>query len=250
MNSGKDTLAKKKRGKVTKGTVVSCVIPAYNEEDRIGEVLSVVLSEPLIDEVIVVNDGSKDNTASVVREQHPRARLIDLEENRGKAFALKQGITAARGKIILLLDADLVGLESKNIHELIEPVRCGDADMTLSLRGNSLFIYRILGVDLVSGERAIHKELLEKLGDYEDSRFGFESLLNEYVVSNKLSFQSVRWDNVKVAPKHQKRGFWRGIGDEFKMIKEIMDAVPINKFFYILFKMAAGTSSTRSRNNG
>ena len=109
--------------------------------------------------------------------------------------------------------------------------------MTLSLRKNSLFIYRILGVDLVSGERAIHKEILEKLGDYEDSRFGFESILNDYIVSNKLSFRSVRWDNVKVASKQKKRGFWKGMADEFKMVKEIMDAVPISKLFYILFKM-------------
>lgn len=200
--------------------------------------LPVVLSEPLIDEVIVVNDGSADNT-SVEVKKFPEAVLIELPENMGKAYALKQGITNASGQIILLLDADLEGLQNQNIHELLDPVVSGDTDMTLSLRKNSLFIYRILGVDFVSGERAINKEILENLGDYENSRFGFESLLNEYIVNNKLSFQSVRWDNVTVAPKHQKRGFWKGLGDEMKMINEIMEAVPIHKFFYILFKMAA-----------
>ena len=224
---------------------VTCIIPAYNEEKRIGKVLPVVLAEPLIDEVIVVNDGSADNTAAEVRK-HPEAILIDLPENKGKAYALKQGITSATGQVVLLLDADLQGLESQNIHELLDPVVKGDADMTLSLRKNSLFIYRILGVDLVSGERAIHKEILENLGDYENSRFGFESILNEYIVNNKLSFQSVRWDNVTVAPKHQKRGFWKGIADEMKMINEIMEAVPIHKFFYILFKMAAKPSKSKN----
>lgn len=217
---------------------VSCVIPAYNEEGRIANVLEVVLGEPLIDEVIVVNDGSADRTAEVVRH-YPKAKLIDLQQNMGKAFALKQGISNAQGPIILLLDADLIGLQRDNIHELLQPVVCGDADMTLSLRGNSLFIYRILGVDFVSGERAINKEILEQLGEYEHSRFGFESLLNEYIVANKLTFQSVRWDNVRVSPKSKKRGFWKGLGDEFKMIKEIMEAVPFTKFCYILFKMAA-----------
>jgi glycosyltransferase involved in cell wall biosynthesis len=228
---------------------VSCIIPAYNEVGRIGNVLPVVLSEPLIDEVIVVNDGSTDGTSDYVRNLFPEARLIDLEENRGKAFALKQGITSATGKVILLLDADLVGLTTENIHNLLQPVVGGHTDMTLSLRGNSLFIYRILGVDLVSGERAIHKELLEKLGDYEDARFGFESLLNEYIIANKLDFQSVRWDNVRVAPKSEKRGFWKGVGDEMKMLKEIMEAVPIGKFFYILFKMAVHPGSSKPRNS-
>lgn len=224
--------------------MVTCIIPAFNEEKRIINVLPVVLSEPLIDEVIVVNDGSTDRTAEVVTS-YEGVTLINLDKNRGKAFALKQGITSASGQIILLLDADLQGLKSDNIHELLEPVVDGAADMTLSLRKNSLFIYRILGVDLVSGERAIHKEILEKLGDYEDSRFGFESILNDYIVSNKLSFQSVRWDNVKVASKQKKRGFWKGMADEFKMVKEIMDAVPISKLFYILFKMGLNTKSNK-----
>lgn len=216
---------------------ISCIIPAYNEEGRIGNVLPIVITEPLIDEVIVVNDGSKDRTAEVVG-RFKGVKLIDLKENRGKAFALKTGITSAKGNIILLLDADLIGLNHDNVQELLDPVLNGDADMTLSLRKNSLFIYRILGVDMVSGERAIQKEILEQLGEYEHSRFGFESLLNEFIITNKLNFKSVKWDNVKVSPKHKKRGFWKGIFDEFKMIREIMEVVPITKFFYIMFKMA------------
>ena len=226
-------------------TKVTCIIPAYNEAERIGSVLSVVLKESIIDEVIVVNDGSDDNTAEVVKS-FKEAKLIDLKENKGKAFALKQGISSAEGQIILLLDADLAGLQNSNLKELLNPVVSGDADMTVSLRKNSLFIYRIMGVDWVSGERAVNKEILEKLGDYEDSRFGFESLLNDYIVSNKLKFKSVHWDNVKITPKSEKSGFWKGLIDEIKMFNEIMDAVPMHKLFYIFLKMSFDQAKSKS----
>lgn len=225
---------------------VTCVIPAYNEEERIGNVLKVVVKVSAIDEIIVVNDGSTDNTVDIVKDFH-RVKLLDLSPNRGKAYALKQGITAATGNVILLLDADLMGLKKRNIEELVAPVIDGDADMTLSLRKNSLFIYRLFGVDLVSGERAISKDILENLKDYEDSRFGFESILNEHIVKNKLKFEVVKWDNVRVAPKHKKRGFWKGIGGELKMIGEIFAAVPVTKWIYIFFQMAIQKPSNNKK---
>jgi glycosyltransferase involved in cell wall biosynthesis len=216
---------------------VTCVIPAYNEENRISNVLDAVVGTPLVDEIIVVNDGSTDDTIGVVG-RYDGVTLLDLVDNHGKAYALKQGITAAKGNIILLLDADLIGLEPGNIEELLHPVLSGETHMTLSLRQNSLFIYRLAGVDLVSGERAIPKDILEELGEYEESRFGFESLLNEYIIKNKLSFQVVRWDNVKIATKQDKLGFWKALQGELKMIKEIFAAVPVAKWFYIFFQMA------------
>jgi glycosyltransferase involved in cell wall biosynthesis len=221
-------------------TIVTCIIPAYNEELRISKVLDVVVESPDIDEIIVVNDGSKDGTADLIRiyeRKHKHVRLIDLQPNRGKAYALKQGITTAGGNIILLLDADLQGLTVDNIGELLAPVVDGDIDMTLSLRKNSLFIYRMFGLDLVSGERALSKNILDNLKEYEDSRFGFESILNQHIVDNKLKFDVIRWDNVTVAPKHKKVGFWKGLKGEMDMIREIFQAVPVTKWAYIFFKM-------------
>jgi len=225
---------------------ITCIIPAYNEEERIGNVLDVVVEWKAIDEIIVVNDGSKDRTTDVV-SRYERVTLIDLQPNRGKAYALKQGISSANGNIILLLDADLRGLTSDNINELLKPVLDGDTDMTLSLRKNSLFIYRLFGLDLVSGERAIPKEILENLHDYEDSRFGFESILNEHIIENKLKFEVVKWDNVTVAPKLKKVGFWQGIKGEISMIREIFSAVPVAKWAYIFFRMVLAKPPARKR---
>lgn len=88
----------------------SLIIPAYNEEKRIGDTLRHVfeyLSRQSYDaEVIVVDDGSADQTANVVREEFPQVNLISYQPNRGKGYAVKQGIEAASGKYRVFYDAD------------------------------------------------------------------------------------------------------------------------------------------------
>lgn len=85
---------------------ISVVIPAYNVEKWIaGAVRSVLQQRPAPHEVIVVNDGSIDSTASVVSEFDPRVRLIS-QQNRGPAAARNTGIRVATGDVVYLLDAD------------------------------------------------------------------------------------------------------------------------------------------------
>ena len=85
---------------------VSCIIPACNEAARIGKVLDVVRNHPLLFEIIVVDDGSADNTADVAREKG--VRVVRLATNQGKSHAVAEGIAAATGSHLLMLDADLL----------------------------------------------------------------------------------------------------------------------------------------------
>lgn len=92
----------------------SIVIPAYNESARLGEslekVLAYVHAEGWNAEVIVVNDGSRDNTAEIVRsfaKKDPVLRLVENPGNRGKGYSVRNGMLNARGKILLFSDADL-----------------------------------------------------------------------------------------------------------------------------------------------
>src|SRR6266404_101392 len=98
---------------------VSCVIPAHNEAPRIANVLRAASSDPLIDEVIVIDDGSTDGTSEVVRK-FPSVRLIALKKNAGKSNAIYEGITAAQGEFICMLDADLLGLTEEIVSKLIK----------------------------------------------------------------------------------------------------------------------------------
>ena len=92
----------------------SIVIPAYNEGARLGATLEKVLGylreRGWSAEVIVVNDGSRDNTAALVRgfaEKEPMLRLVENPGNRGKGYAVRNGMLNARGEVVLFSDADL-----------------------------------------------------------------------------------------------------------------------------------------------
>src|SRR5438128_8369196 len=95
-------------------TTYSIIIPAYNESARITatleKVLAYIAQQNWTAEVVVVNDGSRDNTAEMVLgwgRQNPTVRLIENPGNRGKGYSVRNGMLNARGKILLFSDADL-----------------------------------------------------------------------------------------------------------------------------------------------
>jgi glycosyltransferase involved in cell wall biosynthesis len=92
----------------------SIVIPAYNEAARLGATLDKVLAyvhkQAWDAELIVVNDGSRDNTAEIIKgfaAKDPAVRLVENPGNRGKGFSVRNGMLHARGRIVLFSDADL-----------------------------------------------------------------------------------------------------------------------------------------------
>ena len=90
-----------------------------------------------------------------------KLQKVHLEKNGGKSRALLEGITRSRGTHIVMIDADLLHLRAEHITALIAPVREGVVDVTLSIRENSLPIYKLLGTDFVSGERVLPKSLFD-----------------------------------------------------------------------------------------
>ncbi len=205
---------------------ISCVICAYNEAPRIAAVLRAAAGHPLLHEVIVVDDGSTDDTAEVVR-QFPKVRLVSCPENRGKSFAMATGVAAAEGELLMLLDADLSGLNAENISALAAPVLAGEAAVSISLRRNSLPIFRAIGLDFVSGERVVRKELLgEVLEEIRGlPRFGVEVFMNRRIIAQQLTIAVVRWSQVSQSRKTEKLGYWKGIRAEWRMIADLLNVV-------------------------
>lgn len=207
---------------------VSCIIPAYNEEPRIETVLRAVYKHPLIDEIIVVDDASKDNTKDIVRK-FKGVQLIVYEENKGKSQTVVDGIIQSKGDIIFLLDADLIGLTSKDISDLIEPVLSDKADISISLRKNSPWIFRKIGLDFISGERVFLRGLVEThLNEMKKlPNFGLEAYLNKLVIKNKYRIKIIFWKNVISPWPHKKRGLLVGLRGFFLMIMDILRTVSI-----------------------
>ena len=210
---------------------LTCLIPAYNEADRIAAVLQVVLGHPLIDEVLVIDDGSGDGTSDVVRQTgvlQSGARLITLSPIGGKTAALARGLAEAAGDLILLVDADLIGLSQADLTALIEPVMAGQADVSISLRQNAPFLWRWIGLDYISGERVLRKSLLtgHEAALKALPKFGFEVFLNGLLIGQHARIAVVRWPGVVSPLKSVKYGVWAGIWGDIKMMRDLFHAVP------------------------
>jgi dolichyl-phosphate beta-glucosyltransferase len=138
----------------------SIVIPAYNEGARLGptleNVLGYVRSQGWNAEVIVVNDGSRDNTASLVREfaeKDPTVRLVENPGNRGKGFSVRNGMLSARGEVVVFSDADL----SSPIEEMpkLLAALAGGADIAIGSRW--------LRAELQTRRQSLHRQLFGRV---------------------------------------------------------------------------------------
>src|SRR6266536_2914093 len=112
--------------------LVSIVVPAHNEAATIAEVLRRVAAVPFTHEIIVVDDGSTDGTAAIVAGVEG-VRLIERAENRGKGAAVRDGIAATTGDIVVIQDADLE-YDPKDLPRLLEPLLQGRADVVYGTR--------------------------------------------------------------------------------------------------------------------
>ncbi len=211
---------------------ISCIIPTYNESPRIGAVLDVVACQPDLSEVIVVDDGSKDNTLEIVGEylkKFPHIQLIVHKKNKGKTMAIHTGINASTGDYIFLLDADLIGLTSDNIHALIDPIQKNQADVSISMRGNPTYI-QWLGIEYISGERIFSRNIALQMLDALPviNGFGLEVYINKFIIEHKCRIKVVFWKNVcNPWPAWKKYGFVLGIKKDIRMNRDILKTISL-----------------------
>lgn len=217
---------------------ISVVIAAYNEAPRIAGVLRAVTSSPIINEVIVVDDGSSDNTTEIVSKY--AVKLIKNEKNVGKTLSVKKGINAAKNDLIMLLDADLVGLDAKSLERLARPVLDGQVDWTLSLRGNSFRSMRLLKMDWLSGERVVPKRLLMDPMIWSKPKvgYGLEALMNKSLLDKKCTFKTVYLKNVINTRKADKNGPIQGFLNECAMHYHFSRIMPLYRFYAQFLTMA------------
>jgi dolichyl-phosphate beta-glucosyltransferase len=161
----------------------SIVIPAYNEGQRLGasleKVLAYVHQQGWDAEVIVVNDGSRDNTADIVRafaKKDPMLRLVENPGNRGKGYSVRNGILSSRGDIVIFSDADLSS-PIEEIPKLLKPIAEG-ADIAIGSRW--------LQAELQTQRQSLHRQLFGRIFNlmlrvtlglqFADTQCGFKAL--------------------------------------------------------------------------
>jgi glycosyltransferase involved in cell wall biosynthesis len=186
---------------------VSFLVPVYNEEGTVGEVLGQVDALPLDKQIVVVDDGSTDGTPAVLDDWRDRLNVIVIrQENRGKGAAIRAAIDHADGEIAVIQDAD-GEYDPADVPALIEPILRGRADVVfgsrlqggkpqraylfwhlvgnrmLSLLTNVLFNTTIS--DMETGYKAFRIEVLRSL-DLRHDDFGIEPEITAKVCKRKL----------------------------------------------------------------
>ncbi len=168
-----------------KNKKVSCIIPAYNEEKTVGGVVKSTLKSPDIHEIIVVNDGSTDKTLEKLKIFEGKIKIIDLPQNKGKGYAVAQGVKVAKYPNLLFFDADLINYENHHFFSLINPVITNRAGMTIAAPSNVKFsnypFWRL------SGQRCLKKKEVEDLtSEMEKTNYGLEVVLNEHFKTKRM----------------------------------------------------------------
>ena len=183
---------------------VSFLIPAYNESRSIGEVLDRVAALPLDKQVIVVDDGSTDDTAALVEARD--GVLLLRQHNQGKGAAIRHAIEHIDGEIAVIQDADME-YDPAEVPRLIEPIERGAADVVYGsrLRGGEAqraymfwhlvgnrFLSLLTGVlynttisDMETGYKAFRSEVLRSL-DLRQSDFAIEPEITAKVCLRNL----------------------------------------------------------------
>lgn len=202
---------------------IAIIVPAYNEEKRIATVLAVLKQVDLASEIIVVNDGSTDDTSKIARDCG--AKVIDLKKNIGKGGAIYKGTKETNADIVVFIDADLIGLKPKHVIALVDPLLKDKADMTVGK-----FISGRLRTDIsqkmfpsISGQRAVKRSFIEAMKDLELSRYGVELAITKYAKEAGLTIVEVPLDDLTHVMKEEKLGYSRGFLARLHMYKDMLN---------------------------
>jgi len=202
----------------------TAVIAAYNEEQTLAEVLTALQRSPLIDEIIVVSDGSTDGTVEIARSFE--VRTIALRENQGKGCAMRIGVEHATNEILFFVDGDMLGITDEHIEALVLPVTGGECDMNVGIRHRGpvldFFHLKIHFGPVLSGIRVMHREVFESVPVMYMERFKIEAALNYFCARSGFRQRDTVIHDLGHVIKEHKRGWTEGLSRRMAMTREVI----------------------------
>ena len=206
-----------------KSTAIIC---AYNEQNTIANILKEVCETRFFNELIVINDGSEDETCELIKELKNTHDIIDihLPKNMGKGFAMAKGVELAKNDYLVFIDADLSNFTAEHANILLNPVLKGNADMVLGQPSETLIPSNINPFKKLSGQRALKKnDILPILKKMETTGYGVETLINLYFKANNKVVEYVLLKNLVHPSKFQKTTGPKAIKEFVLEARQIID---------------------------
>ena len=202
---------------------ISAIIAAYNEEKTIAEVLTVLTRNRLIDEIIVVSDGSTDSTVDIARKFD--VTTLALRENRGKGYAMRVGVEYARHDILFFVDGDMYNLTDDHINALLRPVMRNQCDMNIGVRNRgpirNFFHLQMKVGPVLSGIRVMRRAVWETVPVRYQERFKIEAALNFFCSQAGFRQRQTVIYNLGHLIKETKRGVLPGLTARWEMSREV-----------------------------
>ncbi|MBU1033640.1 glycosyltransferase family 2 protein [Patescibacteria group bacterium] len=184
-------------------SLITCLIPFYNESNRIIQTLEIITKINSFSEIICVDDGSDDENYKIIQNKYPKIKLIKLEKNQGKSSAILAGLKQIKTDWVFFLDADLKNLKQTEIETAISSVKkcTKPLDMLILRRSNySNFVRAIRHDILMSGERILRTKDALAVFKNPPSGYQLEVAINQYMADhNKKCF----WQQTSLANSYK-----------------------------------------------
>ncbi|KAA3642308.1 MAG: glycosyltransferase family 2 protein [Chloroflexi bacterium] len=215
---------------------LTVIMPVFNELDTIREIVKRVQAVDRADEILIVDDGSTDGTREILKEieQQPKVRVILHERNSGKGAAVRTGIQAAEGDVMLIQDADLE-YDPRDYPGLLKPIEEGIADVVYGSRflggprrpilfwnmvANRLLtlmtniLYNNILTDMETGYKVFKREVVQDM-NIKSRRFDFEPEFTAKLAKRKVRIYEVP---ISFNPREYGEGKKIGISDAFEAV--------------------------------
>jgi glycosyltransferase involved in cell wall biosynthesis len=223
---------------------LTIIICTFNEEKTICDVVKACRLYNERSEIIVVDDGSQDNTQLLLRNLNETIRFnyIKLAENRGKSYAMTVGIENAGNNILLFFDADSIGIRKEHFQNILLPIIDNKADMVLGHTAATFINVKLTPFKAFTGERALlKKDILPILDEIRNTRFGIETYINLYYQTHGKRISYVYLEGLKTLNKYKKTTLIKATRQYFSEGHEI--ASTIIKNYDSIFKITRSSIS-------
>jgi glycosyltransferase involved in cell wall biosynthesis len=216
---------------------LTVIMPVFNEQQTIEEIISRVIAVGLANEIIVVDDGSTDGTRELLREldqNYPELKLILHDRNQGKGAAVRSGIAEASSEYLIIQDADLE-YDPRDYHALLKPMQEGLADVVYGSRflgaprrttmfwhmiANKMLtlmtniLYNSILSDMETGYKLFRREIITSI-PLKAKRFNFEPEITAKLLKRKVRIYEVP---ITFNPREYSEGKKIGLKDAFEAV--------------------------------